>query len=105
MFSGSQIEECTIEFNAKISSVTSQDSSSLTKYGVSVEAKGSFFGSSIGIKASYSSEKSQKNSNTENREFSMRVFVKAVQDDMPTGMRKILDILEQAILNGAKASA
>ena len=34
----------------------------------------------------------------------MRVYVKAVQDDMPAGMKKILDVLEQAIVITTKAA-
>ena len=52
----------------------------------------------VGLKASFSHQQTQKNSNTEQREYSMRVYVQAVQDDMPAGMKKILDVLEQAIL-------
>ena len=47
---------------------------------------------------SFSTQTTAKNSNTEQRTFSMRVFVKAVQDDIPSGMSRVLNALEEAIL-------
>ena len=95
---GAQVAACEIEFNAKISSVTASETSSDTKIGVDASVSASFMGFSASVKTSYSSQKTEKNSNSEQREFSMRVFVKAVQEEIPAGLKKILDILEQAIL-------
>ncbi len=93
-----QIQLAEVEFNAKISSVTQQESSRDMKIGVELEASGGFGAFSASLKASFSHQQTSKNSNTEQREYSMRVYVKAVQDDMPAGMKKILDVLEQAIM-------
>ena len=95
----SQIEEATVEFNAKISSVTSSSTEQNTAYGVTVNAKYSAFWSpvSVDLKASFSSTKQTKNSNVENREYSMRVLVTARQASIPEGMKRILDILEEAM--------
>ena len=87
-----------VEFNAKISSVTQQESASSTSIGVQLDVAAEFKSVKVGLKASFSHQQTSKNSNTEQREYSMRVYVKAVQDDMPAGMKKILDVLEQAIL-------
>ena len=78
--------------------MTAQESSSDTKIGVELEAKADFLFASVSLKSSFSHQMTSKNSNTEQREYSMRVYVRAVQDDMPAGMRRILDVLEQAIL-------
>ena len=93
-----QIQLAEVEFNAKISSVTQQESSSSTSIGVELEVAGEFKAVKVGLKASFSHQQTSKNSNTEQREYSMRVYVKAVQDDMPAGMKKILDVLESAIM-------
>jgi hypothetical protein len=95
----SQIEEATVEFNAKISSVTSSSTEQNTAYGVTVNAKYSSFWSpvSVDLKASFSSTKQTKNSNVENREYSMRVLVTARQASIPEGLKRILDILEEAM--------
>ena len=94
-----QIEECVVEFNAKINSVTSAETSSSSS--VSVEAS---VGVNVGIvsasvKASYSSQSQARNSNTETREYSMRVLVRARQAPMPEGLKRIMDILAEAIKN------
>ena len=99
-----QIALAEVEFNAKISSVTQQESSSETKIGVDLEVSGEFKAVKVGLKSSFSHQQTAKNSNTEQREFSMRVYVKAMQDEMPAGMRKILDVLEQAIIITTKAA-
>ena len=93
-----QIQLAEVEFNAKISSVTQQESSTDMKIGVELGVEASFSKVSVSLKASFSHQQTSKNSNKEEREYSMRVYVKAVQDDMPAGMKKILDVLESAIL-------
>ena len=94
-----------VEFNAKISSVTESESSSSTKIGFELEVATQVKVVSVGLKASFSHQQTQKNSNKEQREFSMRVYVRAMQDEMPAGMKKILDVLEQAIIITTKAAA
>ena len=99
-----QIELAEVEFNAKISSVTTSESESTTKIGVDLDVSGQYKMVKVGLKASFSHQKTEKNSNSEQREYSMRVYVRAVQDEMPAGMRKILDVLEQAIIITTKAA-
>lgn len=92
-----------MNFNAKINSVTSSstDISSLTKQQSSVSGGfGSLFSASMS--ASYSNQLTVANSNTEQREFSMSIYVRAVQDTMPQGMQRILSVLEEAIIIGLK---
>ena len=97
-----------VEFNAKISSVTQSESSSSTSIGVELEVAAQVKVVKVGLKASFSHQQTQKNSNKEQREFSMRVYVRAMQDDMPAGMKRILDVLEhlleQAITITTKAA-
>jgi hypothetical protein len=94
-----QIEECVVEFNAKINSVTSAETSKSETIGVdaSVDVAASVVTASV--KASYSSQSQSRNSNTETREYSMRVLVRARQAPVPEGLKRIMDILAEAIKN------
>ena len=47
--------------------------------------------------SSVSTKTSRTFSNTEQREFSMEIYVRAEQEQMPAGMAKVLGILEEAI--------
>jgi hypothetical protein len=94
-----QIEECVVEFNAKINSVTSAESSKDETIGVEASIGGSYGPVTANVKASYSSQSQSRNSNTETREYSMRVLVRARQAPMPEGLKRILDILAEAIKN------
>eukprot|EP00567_Pseudictyota_dubia_P010101 CAMPEP_0197460714 /NCGR_PEP_ID=MMETSP1175-20131217/54760_1 /TAXON_ID=1003142 /ORGANISM="Triceratium dubium, Strain CCMP147" /LENGTH=204 /DNA_ID=CAMNT_0042995863 /DNA_START=82 /DNA_END=696 /DNA_ORIENTATION=- len=96
-----QVDEATIEFNAKISSITKESTQKDTSFGLDVKAGYRGFGFSASLKASYSNKKQVRNSNEEKRDFSLRVFVKATQADMPEGMRRILDILTDSIITSA----
>ena len=92
-----QVKECTVEFNSKLSSMKATSTESSSTYSETRSKSAGWFSSSS-FTSSFSSQRSDKNSNQESRSFSMSVFVKAVQDDMPTGLRKILEILDQAVL-------
>jgi hypothetical protein len=91
-----QIEECTIEFNAKLTSV-SQTAVNLA-VGLSANASGSgnVKGFEASMTAAFSTQFSFGMNKTENREFSMKIEVKAKQDEMPSGLSRILSILEDA---------
>jgi Protein of unknown function (DUF2589) len=93
-----QIAECTIEFNAKINSITKSN----LDFSLGLEASASG-GGAIGpveakFSASFSTKITHSSSNTEEREYSMNIMVKASQSEMPSGMSRILSILEEAIL-------
>ena len=97
----SQIVECSIAFNARISGVSQSEIAVDTDTSTSKSSSSSFslFGFSTSTSASsfYSSQKTTQGSNTEQREFSMAVTVHAVQDEAPKGMLKLLSTLEEAI--------
>ncbi len=96
-----QIEECVVEFNAKINSVTSAESSKDETIGVEAEIGGSYGPVTASVKASYSSQSQARNSNTETREYSMHILVRARQAPVPEGLKRIMDILAEAIKNRA----
>jgi hypothetical protein len=93
-----QIAECSIEFNAKITSLQGRSLS----FGVDTEVGGTIGGGfglfSVSMSASFGTQTKLSNSNEEKREFSMRVFVKARQPELPVGMARLIGVLEEAIL-------
>ncbi|MVT09593.1 DUF2589 domain-containing protein [Chitinophaga sp. ysch24] len=84
-----RIEHVIIDFNAKLNSVESSTVSDAL--GVSAEVKGGWGPVSFKVSASY-----QRKSVTGievKKEFALNVNVKAVQDEMPGGLEKILGML------------
>lgn len=88
-----RVEEATIDFECKVSSSTLDTSSH--DFGVEVSASGKVWGVRLSVKASYSYQKTHKEQ--VDKSATLRVHVKAVQDDMPAGLSRILDILETAV--------
>ncbi len=99
-----KIEHADIDFNVKINSVssTSTNSSSNTNVSNKTDASAkSFFGSfsaSTSLSASFSNQKSSSSSEEVKKDYSLNISIHAVQDDMPAGMSRILDILEESIV-------
>lgn len=87
----------TVDFNAKINSVEYRKTDTKLKINVSTEAKAGWLWGSAKLKVSTSYQRNTQQGNTVNRTYSMAVHIKAVQDEMPAGMERILGILENAI--------
>jgi hypothetical protein len=92
-----RIDLTTIDFNAKINSVEYRKTDTNLKIDASVEASGGWLFGSAKLKVSTSFQQTTSQGNTVDRTYSMAVHIKAVQDEMPAGMLKILGILESAI--------
>jgi hypothetical protein len=88
-----RVAEATIDFEAKVSSSTLNQTD--TRFGLDAEASGGFWGVKFSVKASYS--KQSKFQDQVNRSATLSVHVKAVQDEIPAGLARVLDILETAI--------
>ena len=99
-----QIDEVTVDFNAKISSITTSENTSKSDTKIDSAVSGSPFGQSFSVKSSYSNQKTEKNTNSEQREFSMHVFVRASQAGMPAGMARILNVLEESIMQNSRSA-
>ena len=69
----------------------------MLKVDASLEAKAGWLWGSAKLKVSTSYQRTTSQGNTVDRTYSMAVHIKAVQDEMPAGMEKILGILEGAI--------
>jgi uncharacterized circularly permuted ATP-grasp superfamily protein len=97
-----QIEETTIKFNAKVSSTTRQETISSSQSGWNLNQNNWWWWGAQST-ASFSSQSTATRSNTEERQFSLTVFVRAVQDGMPGGMRRVLNLLEDGFITGVAA--
>lgn len=92
-----RIDETTIDFNAKINSVEYQKTDTNLKIDASLEAKAGWLWGSAKLNVATSFQRTTQQGNTVDRTYSMAVHIKAVQDEMPAGMERILGILEGAI--------
>jgi hypothetical protein len=64
---------------------------------VSLAAKASWGWGSAELKCSYSAKKSTSATDKTERTYSLAIHVRAVQDELPAGMEKLLGILENNI--------
>lgn len=92
-----RVEEVTIDFNAKINSVQESTTASSSDLNVSLAVKGGWGPVSAELKCSYSNKKSTSATDKTERTYSLVINVKAVQDELPAGMEKLLGILENNI--------
>lgn len=95
-----RIEEATIDFECKVSSSTLDTSKH--DVGVQASASGGFWGMKFSVKASYSYQRTHRDQ--VDKSATLKVHVKAVQDEVPGGLKQMLDILETAVTDkGATA--
>jgi hypothetical protein len=99
-----RIEETTIDFNAKITSMEYRKVDTNLRVDASASARAGWFFGSAKLKVSTSYQKSTSEGSNVNRTYSLAVHVRAVQDEMPGGMEKILGILEES-MRGQPVSA
>jgi len=99
-----RIDETTVDFNAKINSVEYQKTDTSLKVDASLEASAGWLWGSAKLKVSTAFQRTTQQGNTVDRTYSMQVHIKAVQDEMPAGMEKLLGILEGAITSQPQAA-
>lgn len=92
-----RVEEVTIDFNAKINSVVESTTTSSSDLSASLSGKGGWGPFSAELKCSYSTKKSTSATDKTERIYSMNIHVRAVQDELPAGLEKLLNILENSI--------
>lgn len=95
-----RIESATIDFNAKITSVEYRKTDSSLKVGAEATVGTGRLTNLVGsvkLKVSTSFQRSTTEGINVERTYSMSVHVRAVQEEMPAGMERILGILEEAI--------
>jgi hypothetical protein len=94
-----KVDNMTLDFNAKISSVeTASESSDLSIAGT-LEVKQRWPSGSAKLNVSCAYKKSTTSGSSVERTYSMAVHIEASQDEMPAGMEKLLNILEGAMLS------
>ena len=92
-----RVEEATIDFNAKINAIEHKEKTTDMSADASLKFKQRWIGGSVGLKASFSYKSSTNSGNKVERTYTMAIHVRAVQDEIPGGMEKLLGILESAI--------
>jgi hypothetical protein len=92
-----RIDEMTIDFNAKLNSVETQSIASEFQGSASISAK--FWKVKFNASASY--KKTNSSTSTTEKTYTLGVHVKAVNDELPAGLSKIMDMLEDAIVASA----
>jgi hypothetical protein len=92
-----RVDLATVDFNAKINSVEYRKTDTNLKVDASLEASAGWLFGSAKLKVSSSFQRTTSQGSTVDRTYSLAIHVKAVQDEMPAGMEKLLSILEGAI--------
>ena len=93
-----RIEEMTIDFNAKLTSVETRNV--LTELNINAELGIKY--KVINFKASASFKKSTSSGLNVEKTYTMAVHVKAVNDELPAGLDRILTLLEENIKESPK---
>lgn len=94
-----KVDIMTMDFNAKITSMETQTTSSDLSVNVALEVKQRWPGGSAKLNASVAYKKSTSSGSSVERTYSMAIHVQASQDEMPAGMEKLLGILEEAMIS------
>lgn len=97
-----RVQEVNIDFLAKINAIQSRQVDTSVAVTGELEAKASFLWASAKLKVSTSYQRQTKEGSTVTRDYSMGVKVKAVQDEMPGGLDRLLSILESLIKEDIK---
>lgn len=92
-----RIDEVIIDFHAKINSMEYQKVDTNLKFDAALEVKQRWPGGSAKLNMSVSYQRTTTQGSSVDRTFSMDIHIKAVQEEMPAGMEKILSILENAM--------
>ncbi len=94
-----RLDTIDIDFVAKLQDVITSSTKTDFKYGVDAKAKFKSWWSpvSMEVRTSMTYQSSRDDSSRFVREYTMNIKVHAVQEDMPAGLERMLDILEQTI--------
>lgn len=94
-----RLDEITIDFTAKLNDTITSSTKSDFKF--ATDAKGKFKSwwspVSLEFRTSMSYQNTRQAASRFVREYTMNINVRAVQDDMPAGLERVLDLLEQTI--------
>jgi len=101
-----RIDDMTIDFTAKLTDTIEKTTKTGFKLDSTITGKYKAWWSPISVefRTSLSIEQAQATRSKFVREYAMNINVRAVQDDMPAGLAKVLNILEQLVLEKPKAT-
>jgi hypothetical protein len=88
-----RIDEVTIDFNAKLTSAETSNASS--EFAGSAEISARVW--RVNFKASASYKRTTSSTSTTERTYNLNVHVRAVNDEMPAGLERIFNILEDSM--------
>ena len=89
-----RIDEVNIDFNAKLTSVETTNVSS--EFAGSASISGRFW--KVSFKASASYKRTSSSTSTTERTYNLGVRVRAGNDEMPAGLERILNMMEESIV-------
>ena len=91
------VKRATIDFNAKITSIQSQEMNDKFENETNLEAKSGWWFVTAKLNSKVAYQKTNANSNKEERTFDMHIHVEAQNEELPAGTERLLSILEQSI--------
>lgn len=89
-----RIDEVNIDFNAKLTSVETTNVTS--EFAASASISGRFW--KVNFKASASYKRTSSSTSTTERTYNLGVRVRAVNDEIPAGLERILNMMEESIV-------
>jgi hypothetical protein len=92
-----RIQETTIDFHAKLNSVEFSKTDTDLAIKADLTVKQSWPGGSAKLNVSVSYQRKTSEGTTVDRTYSMDVHIKAVQEELPAGLDRVLGILEKAM--------
>ncbi|PFG44514.1 uncharacterized protein DUF2589 [Isoptericola jiangsuensis] len=101
-----RIDEMTIDFKAKLTDSVVRNTNTSFELNTSVGGSYSAFWSPVKLdfRVNAAFKTSSASQATSTREYSMDIHVRAVQDTMPAGLSRVIDILEAAIVEEKEAA-
>jgi Protein of unknown function (DUF2589) len=93
-----QVTELTLNFNTKLTSMVTEDREQSTTTETPYDRWSFYWWSADRARGSVSTRSKETSSSEVAREYTMSVTVKAVQDEAPAGLLKVLSIMEDAIM-------
>jgi hypothetical protein len=98
-----RIDQVDVDFLAKIDSVQFRQVDEQIKVGADLDFQASWAWGSARLKASFAYQRDTKEGTKDTRTYSMGVKAKAVQEELPGGMSRVMSILESLIKEDAAA--
>lgn len=98
------MDRVVIEFKAQINAVTTSSNTASSSASRSAGLGFSYGGYvNYNFQASHSAQKTLSDTSSTSESYSLTMTVEAAQDEVPSGMRTMLDLLEDAIRMGVKS--